>query len=155
MHYAIPLSCLRLLLQDAPQDVATCQGTLAVELAALLSADMPPHLAKLVQRWLQQTLSAFPWLRWHTPLSQQLSEAWETGEHGPHGAKQHSAPAAAVLRQVVKHQAYAGFRALGCHQMSARDQCPAQPGTHIIVESFSVRMLLLRISSSSAGHAVA
>ena len=103
MHYAVPFSCLRLLLQIAPQDVATCQGTLAVELAALLSADMPPHLAKLVQRWLQQTLSALPWLRWHTPLSRQLSEAWEAGEHGPHGAKQHSTPAAAVLRQVVKH----------------------------------------------------
>ena len=100
-HCAVPLSSLWLYMQDMPQDVATCQGTLAVALAALLSADTPPHLAKLVQRWLQQAVSAFPWLRWHTPLSRQLSEVWDTGTEGPQGAKPHSTPAAAVLRQVV------------------------------------------------------
>jgi hypothetical protein len=91
-------------MQDLPRDAAVCQGVLVVELAALLSTDTPPHQAKLVQRWLQQALSAFPWLRWHAPLSRQLSEVWDTGAEGLQGGRRRSTPAATVLRQVVQRR---------------------------------------------------
>jgi hypothetical protein len=119
-------------MQDVPQDLAVCQGTLAVELAALLSADTPPHQAKLVQRWLQQALSAFPWLRWHTLLSRQLAVVWETGAEGPQGAKRHSTPAAAVLRQVVQHIPFSCPAILSRVYQKHTNQCTACPGMHII-----------------------
>lgn len=83
--------------QDAPQDGAACQGALAVALAALLSGGTSQQLA---QRWLQQAIDGFPWLRWHTALSRQLAEVWDAGKEAPQGGGKPQAPAAALLQQV-------------------------------------------------------
>lgn len=124
-------SSLRAMAQDARQDVAACQGALAVALTGLLASATPQHIAKLARQWLLQTVAEFPWLRckslkvtihsqvaainacvlvgiqknsirhrWHTALSTQLAEVWDTDKGAQQGGKQHDAPAAAVLRQV-------------------------------------------------------